>query len=52
MLVGVEIGVRGSICERVIMVGPGAPGGVSAPWAKQVESLRFRVESAIGAVKT
>ena len=28
------IGVRGSICESVNIVGAGAPGGVSGPWAK------------------
>jgi len=27
------MGVRGSICESDFMVGAGAPGGVSAPWA-------------------
>ena len=29
----VEMGVRGSICERVIIVGAGAPGGVRLPCA-------------------
>jgi hypothetical protein len=33
-----EIGVRGSICERVFIVGAGGPGGVRVPWAKRVES--------------
>jgi len=28
-----EIGVRGSICARVFIVGAGAPGGVRLPWA-------------------
>ena len=28
-----EIGVRGSTCESVTIVGAGAPGGVSGPWA-------------------
>lgn len=33
-----EMGVRGSICDSYFIVGVGAPGGVSAPWAKTVES--------------
>jgi hypothetical protein len=27
-----EIGVRGSICVKVFIVGAGGPGGVSVPW--------------------
>ena len=33
-----EMGVRGSICASVFIVGPGGPGGVRLPWAKTVES--------------
>jgi len=32
-----EMGVRGSICVSVFIVGAGAPGGVRLPWAKTVE---------------
>ena len=39
-----EIGVRGSIWSSVFIVGAGAPGGVSGPWARLVESCRQRVE--------
>ena len=28
------IGVRGSTCESVNIVGAGAPGGLSGPWPK------------------
>lgn len=29
-----EIGVRGSICDNVLIVGAGAFGGVKLPWAR------------------
>ena len=32
-----EIGVRGSICASVFIVGAGAPGGVRLPWANKAE---------------
>ena len=40
-----EMGVRGSICASVFIVGAGAPGGVSKPWARAVESWELKVES-------
>jgi hypothetical protein len=42
---GDEIGVRGSICERVTIVGPGGPGGVRLPWARRVDGWSPGAES-------
>ena len=42
------IGVRGSICASVFMVGAGAPGGVRLPVAKAVEGRWLKIASAAG----
>ena len=34
-----EMGVRGSICSRVFIVGVGTPGAVSGPWAKTTPAM-------------
>jgi hypothetical protein len=44
-----EMGVRGWICERVSIVGPGAPGWVRLPWA--YEDIGFRTANARNAGK-
>src|SRR5271166_1060175 len=46
-----EIGMRGSICVSVIIVGAGPPGGVRLPWAKAVERWWLRVRSNTAAAK-
>jgi hypothetical protein len=38
-----EIGVRGSIWSSDFIVGAGAPGGASGPWARTVESRGLRI---------
>src|ERR1017187_5446240 len=45
-----EIGVRGSTCESVSIVGPGAPGGVRLPWAKADRTVRNRPQTAAAMV--
>jgi hypothetical protein len=40
-----EMGVRGSICESDFIVGAGAAGGVSAPWAWTAESWEFKFKN-------
>ena len=36
-----EMGVRGSNCDSVTIVGPGGPGGVKLPWAYKDEGQRM-----------
>ena len=42
------MGVRGSTCCSVFNIGPGAPGGVSEPWAKAVSAQQKESNSRAG----
>ncbi len=39
------MGVRGSILERIFIVGAGAPGGVSTPWADVFARARLNSDN-------